>query len=107
ISMYLSFAVTFGNPVNGYIYTMGIMIKQGDKIVSDRIKGYSYLTNAEDILLDATKIFKLQGDHQGDCIYNVRDWKTGKSFPSVFVRKEKAIITFYPDATPHGQQCRS
>ncbi len=93
--------------VQGVIYRMGIMIKQGEQIVSDHIKGYSYLTNAEDILLDATKIFKLQGEREGDCIYNVRDWKTGKSFPSVFVRKEKAIVTFYPDATPHGQQCRN
>ncbi len=91
--------------VPGVIYTMGIILKQGNQIVRDVIKGYSYISNAEQMLLDAFKIFKLQGNNEGQCIYHVRDWKTGKSFPAVFWRKEKAIITFYPDATPHGTKC--
>ena len=89
------------------IYTMGVVIKQKNRTVTDVIKGYSYLSNAEEMLLDATKIFKLQGNNEGACIYNVRDQETGQSFPTVFVRKGKAIITYYPDATPQGAKCKS
>nr|MDZ8036728.1 EndoU domain-containing protein [Nostoc sp. CreGUA01] len=93
--------------VPGVIYTMGVVIKQKNRTVTDVIKGYGYLSNAEEMLLDTTKIFKLQGNNEGACIYNVRDRQTGQSFPTVFVREEKAIITYYPDATPQGAKCRS
>ncbi|MDZ8106482.1 MAG: EndoU domain-containing protein [Nostoc sp. DedQUE12a] len=93
--------------VPGVIYTMGVVIQQKNRTVRDVIKGYGYLSNAEEILLDTTKIFKLQGNNEGACIYNVRDRETGKSFPSVFVREEKAIITYYPDATPFGAKCKT
>ncbi|WP_414568648.1 EndoU domain-containing protein [Nostoc sp. CCY 9925] len=93
--------------VPGVIYTMGVVIKQKNRTIRDVIKGYGYLSNAEEILLDTTKIFKLQGNNEGACIYNVSDRETGKSFPTVFVREEKAIITYYPDATPQGAKCRS
>lgn len=93
--------------VSNVIYTMGIVIKQENRTVTDVIKGYGYLSNAEEMLLDATKIFKLQGNSEGACIYNVRDQETGKSFPTVFVSKEKAIVTYYPDATPQGTKCKS
>ncbi|WP_414581168.1 EndoU domain-containing protein [Scytonema sp. PCC 10023] len=100
--------------VPGLIYTMGVVIKQsdgqspafGDRTVRDVIKGYGYQSTAQEMLLDATKIFKLQGDRDGACIFNVQDQETGKTFPAVFVRKEKAIITFYPDATPKGEKCK-
>ncbi|MEH2068480.1 MAG: EndoU domain-containing protein [Nostoc sp.] len=93
--------------IPGIIYTMGVVIKQKNRTVTDVIKGYGYLSNAEEILLDATKIFKFQGNNEGSCISNIRDRQTGKSFPTVFVREEKAIITYYPDATPQGAKCRS
>ena len=93
--------------VPGVIYTMGVVIKQPNRTVTDVIKGYGYLSNAEEMLLDTTKIFKLQGNTEGACIYNLRDRDTGKSFPTVFVREQKAIITFYPDATPQGAKCKS
>ncbi len=93
--------------VPGVIYTMGVVIKQKNRTVTDVIKGYGYLSNAEEMLLDTTKIFKLQGNNEGACIYNVRDRQTGQSFPTVFVREEKAIITYYPDATPQGAKCKS
>ncbi|MCC5606911.1 EndoU domain-containing protein [Nostoc sp. CHAB 5834] len=92
--------------VPGAIYTMGVVIKQKNRTVTDVIKGYSYLSNAEEMLLDTTKIFKLQGNNEGACIYNVRDRETGQSFPTVFVRERKAIITYYPDATPQGAKCK-
>jgi Bacterial EndoU nuclease len=93
--------------VPGVIYTMGVVIKQGDIIVKDIIKGYGYLSTAEEMLLDVTKIYKLQGSSEGACISNVRDRETGKTFPTVFVRKEKGIVTFYPDATPSGPACKT
>ena len=36
-------------------------IKEGDQIFIDQVKGYSYVTNAEEILLVATETFKEQG----------------------------------------------
>jgi Bacterial EndoU nuclease len=92
--------------VPGVIYTMGVVIKQPNRIVTDVIKGYGYLSNAEEMLVDATKIFKQQGNNEGACVYNVRDNDTGKTFPTVFVRREGAIITYYPDATPKGSNCK-
>ncbi|MBD2457002.1 EndoU domain-containing protein [Nostoc sp. FACHB-87] len=93
--------------VPGVIYTLGVVIKQNNRTVTDVIKGYSYLSNAEEMLIDATRAFKLQGNQEGACIYNVRDSETGTTFPTVFVRKNKAIVTFYPDATPQGTKCRN
>ena len=93
--------------VPGIIYTMGVVLKQNNRLVRDVIKGYSYLSNAEEMLIDATRIFKLQGNAEGACIFNVQDRETGKTFPSVFVRRNRGIITFYPDATPKGRQCKT
>ncbi|MEM9925327.1 MAG: EndoU domain-containing protein [Cyanobacteria bacterium P01_D01_bin.50] len=93
--------------VPGVIYTMGVVIKQPNRIIRDEIKGYGYLTNAEELLVDVTKVFKLQKNTEGACIYQQLDKETGKTFPTVFVRKNKGIITFYPDATPRGRRCKS
>ncbi|MDJ0772157.1 MAG: EndoU domain-containing protein [Mastigocoleus sp. MO_167.B18] len=93
--------------VPGIIYAMGVVIKQKGRTVTDVIKGYGYLSNALEILLDVTQIHKLQENSEGACIYHVRDRDTGKTFPAVFVRREEAIITFYPDATPKGRQCKT
>lgn len=93
--------------VPGVIYTMGVVIKQPNRIVRDVIKGYGYLTNAEELLVDVTKVYKLQKNSEGACIYQQVDKETGTTFPTVFVRKNKGIITFYPDATPRGKRCKS
>ncbi|MEB3215537.1 MAG: EndoU domain-containing protein [Nostocales cyanobacterium 94392] len=93
--------------VPGVIYTMGVIIKQPNRIVRDQIKGYGYLTNAEELLVDVTKVFKQQGNTEGACIYQQVDKETGISFPTVFVRRNQGIITFYPDATPEGDKCKS
>lgn len=92
--------------VPGVIYTMGVVINQGNRTFRDVIKGYSYLSNAQELLVDATQIFKLQGNSEGACIFNVRDQDTGTIFPKVFVRRQRAIVTFYPDATPQGANCK-
>lgn len=91
--------------VPGVIYTMGVSINNGKIQAVDTLKGYGYLSNAEELLIDATRAFKLQGNNEGACIFDVKDTETGKTFPSVFVRRNQAIITFYPDATPSGKRC--
>ena len=93
--------------IPGVIYTMGVVIKQRDRTVTDEIKGYGYLSNAEELLTDVTKVYKQQKNTEGACIYQQLDKQTGISFPTVFVRKNKGIITFYPDATPRGKRCKS
>jgi Bacterial EndoU nuclease len=92
--------------VPGAIYTLGVVIKQGNKTVTDTIKGYGYLSNAEEMLVDTTRLFKQQGTLEGACIANVQDVETRKTIPTVFVRKEGAIVTYYPDATPKGIKCK-
>jgi Bacterial EndoU nuclease len=91
--------------VPGVIYTMGVIVKQGKRTITDVIKGYSYLSNAQEILLDVTRIYKLQNNLDGACIFEVKDAETGTIFPTVFVARNKAIITYYPDATPKGKKC--
>ncbi len=93
--------------IPGVIYTMGVVIKQPNRTVRDTIKGYGYLSNAEELLIDVTKVYKQQKNTEGACIYQQLDKDTGISFPTVFVRKNKGIITFYPDATPKGNRCKA
>lgn len=92
--------------VPGVIYTMGVVLKQGDHLVTDVIKGYAYVSNAQEILLAVTQVFKAQGNTEGACIYPTQDQETRQIFSSVFVRESNAIITFYPDATPRGRPCK-
>jgi len=92
--------------IPGVIYTLGVQIKQGNRTIVDNIKGYDYLSSAEEILLSATAAFKAQGNTEGACVYNLRDRETGTSVPTIFVRQNNAIVTFYPDATPRGRRCK-
>lgn len=84
----------------GVIYTLGVVIKQGDENVTDTVKGYDYVSNAEELLLNATKAVKAQGNVRGGCLFTVDDKETGKSFKARLFKGQRAIDTFYPDATP-------
>jgi hypothetical protein len=90
----------------GVLYTLGVVIKRGNQTWTDTIKGYPLISNAQEMLLDATRAFKAQGNAQGACLYPVRDQPTGRSYQAVFVKDRNAIVTFYPDATPSGKLCR-
>ncbi len=57
--------------------------------------GYAYNLHADDILISATKAFKELG-RDGMFLYKMED----DNYQSVFVRKNDAILTFYPDLTP-------
>lgn len=92
--------------VPGITYTLGVVVRQGDRTITDTLKGYAYLSNAEEMLSDVTRVFKAQGSTAGDCIQQVQDRDTGRTFSAVFVRDATAIITYYPDATPQGRRCR-
>ncbi|MFB8791067.1 MAG: EndoU domain-containing protein [Potamolinea sp.] len=93
--------------IPGVVYTLGVVIKNGNQIVTDDLKGYALVSNASEILVDGTKALKAQGNAQGACILQVRDEDSGKSFSAVFVKDRSAVVTFYPDATPNGKPCRS
>ena len=84
----------------GAIYTLGVVIKQGDAYVTDTVKGYDYVSNAEELLLNATKAVKAQGNVRGGCLFTVDDQETRKSFKARLFKAQRAINTFYPDATP-------
>jgi hypothetical protein len=97
----------------GMIQTVGVIIKKDGQTWIDDIKGYAVISDAQEMLVDATKAFKAQGNAQGACLLPVQDDDTGKSYKAVFVKgsaqgaARDAIITFYPDATPSGKACRS
>ena len=93
--------------IPGVVYTVGVVIKKGNQTWRDDIKGYALVSDAKELLLDATKAYKMQGNAQGACILPVQDGDSGKSYRAVFVKGRDAIVTFYPDATPQGKPCRS
>jgi hypothetical protein len=93
--------------IPGVVYTLGVVIKNGQQTVTDDRKGYALVSSASEILLDGTKALKKQGNAQGACILPVMDEDSGKSYNAVFVKDRSSIVTFYPDATPNGKPCRS
>ncbi|NJM75649.1 MAG: EndoU domain-containing protein [Acaryochloridaceae cyanobacterium RU_4_10] len=95
--------------VDGSIYTFGTRVVRGNvKIAEAPIKGYSYVLSAQEILIHATKASKLfnppASQSSASCLLTVAD-PAAAPFQAVFVKKEGAILTFYPDATPEGSAC--
>lgn len=90
--------------IAGEVYTLGVEVRQGDRIITrDSKKGYSYVSNAQEILVDATRAFKAFNtttNANRACLYTVRDASSAPPFQAVFVKTDRAIVTFYPDATP-------
>ncbi|PSB18446.1 endonuclease [Phormidesmis priestleyi ULC007] len=90
--------------IAGEVYTLGVEIRQGDRVITrDSKKGYSYVSNAQEILVDATRAFKAfrtTASANQACLYTVRDASSAPPFQAVFVKTNRAIVTFYPDATP-------
>ena len=88
----------------GAVYTLGVQAKVNGKLVSDRKKGYSYVSNAQEILTDGTRAYKAfninSGENNSVCLYSIKDNQVAQPFDAVFVKNDRGIITFYPDATP-------
>jgi hypothetical protein len=91
--------------VPGVLYTLGVVIRQGNRTFTDDLKGYPYISDGRELFLAATALLKAQGNAQGACIATIDDQDSGKSYPAVFVKDRGAIVTFYPDATPRGKDC--
>ncbi|MDN5247859.1 MAG: EndoU domain-containing protein [Wolbachia endosymbiont of Tyrophagus putrescentiae] len=78
------------------VYTFGMQyLAQDGKVGVKCPNGYAYNLHADDILIAATKAFKGLGK-DGMCLYKMEN----DDYQSVFVRKNDAILTFYPDLTP-------
>jgi len=83
------------------IYTMGVVMRVGNGTAQSTIKGYPYTLSAEEILSKASLGYKNNPNTTTTnqaCLLSVTD--EGRTFKAVFVRREGAIRTFYPDATP-------
>lgn len=77
------------------VYTFGMQYLGKDESVKVKCpNGYAYNLHADDILISATKAFKELGK-DGMCLYKMED----DDYQLVFVRKNDAIVTFYPDLT--------
>lgn len=78
------------------VYTFGMKyLGKGGEVKVKCPNGYAHNLHADDILVSATKAFKELGE-DGMCLYKMED----ANYQSVFVRKNDAILTFYPDLTP-------
>ena len=89
--------------VDGEIYTFGVAIVQNGRVIADNpVKGYPYTLNAQEMLLEATrgfKLFKSTAKESKGCLLTIAVPGT-TPHQAVFVKKAGAIRTFYPDATP-------
>jgi hypothetical protein len=94
--------------VDGEIYTLGVEVRRGNRVIArDSKKGYSYVSNAQELLTDATLAFKnARSTREGKsvCLFTVRDADVKVPFKAVFVRTQRGIVTFYPDATPSNRE---
>jgi hypothetical protein len=89
--------------LDGEIYTLGVELRQGNRVIRDSKKGYAYVSNAQDIFVEATQAFKgFANTSTGKqaCLYTVQEPDAKQPFKAVFVKTNRAIVTFYPDATP-------
>lgn len=91
--------------VPGVIYTVGVEAKQGQNLFRSSRKGYPYVSDAAELLAAITAAYKTAKTSDTQCLYFVKDQDSGKSYQAVFVMKNNAIVTFYPDATPTMKSC--
>jgi hypothetical protein len=85
------------------IYTEGVMFRTPDGDTGVKcINGYALGLTASDMLHEVTKAYRLARGQLGSgteaCRHRVLD--DGKGYEAVFVMRNDAIVTFYPDATP-------
>ncbi|NDJ17806.1 EndoU domain-containing protein [Myxacorys almedinensis] len=89
--------------LDGAIYTLGVEVRQGNRVIRDDKKGYSYVSDAEELLTQASQAFKgfsSKSSGKEACLFTVVEPDAQQPFKAVFVKTERAIVTFYPDATP-------
>jgi Bacterial EndoU nuclease len=91
--------------IDGAVYTIGVLLKYGSKIIIDKRTGYALVSDAVELLIAATQAFKLKDRPNSVCTFPVVDVDSGHTYPAVFVKEDHAIVTFYPDATPTDPHC--
>ena len=91
--------------IEGAVYTIGVLLKYGSRIIIDRRTGYALISDAVELLIAATQAFKLKDRPNSVCTFPVVDVDSGHTYPAVFVKEDNAIVTFYPDVTPTDPPC--
>jgi Bacterial EndoU nuclease len=91
--------------IEGAVYTIGVLLKYGSRIIIDKRTGYALVSDAVELLIAATQAFKLKDRPNSVCTFPVVDVDSGQTYPAVFVKEDHAIVTFYPDATPTDPHC--
>jgi Bacterial EndoU nuclease len=91
--------------IEGAVYTLGVLLRYGDRTIIDRRTGYALVTDAAELLIAATQAFKTKSRARTVCTFAVVDADSGHTYPAVFVKEDNAIVTFYPDVTPTDRQC--
>jgi Bacterial EndoU nuclease len=91
--------------IAGVVYTIGVLLKYGSRIIVDKRTGYALISDAVELLIAATQAFKLRARPNSVCTFPVVDVDSGHTYPAVFVKENNAIVTFYPDVTPTAQHC--
>ncbi|WP_310481374.1 EndoU domain-containing protein [Chamaesiphon sp. VAR_48_metabat_403] len=86
--------------IAGVVYTLGVLLKYGDRLIVDRRNGYALVTDAAELLVAATLAFKSRSRSRSVVNFPVVDADSGHTYLVVFVKEDNAIVTFYPDATP-------
>ncbi len=91
--------------IDGVVYTVGVVLKHGDRFIVDRRTGYALVTDAVELLIAATLAFKTTARSRSICDFTVVDPDSGHTYPAILVKEDNAIVTFYPDATPPNPSC--
>lgn len=91
--------------IEGVVYTIGVLLKYGDRTIIDRRNGYALVTDAVELLIATTQAFKAKSRSRSVCTFTVVDADSGHTYPAVLVKEDNAIVTFYPDATPTDARC--
>jgi hypothetical protein len=91
--------------IDGVVYTVGVLLKHGDRFIVDRRTGYALVTDAVELLIAATLAFKTTARSRSICAFTVVDPDSGHTYPAILVKEDNAIVTFYPDVTPPNPSC--
>jgi Bacterial EndoU nuclease len=91
--------------IEGAVYTIGVLLKYRNQLIVDRRNGYALVADATELLIAATVAFKTKSRSRSACTFPVMDVNSGHNYPAVLVKKDRAIVTFYPDATPTDPHC--
>jgi Bacterial EndoU nuclease len=91
--------------IAGAVYTIGVLLKNRNRLIVDRRNGYALITDATELLIAATLAFKARAKPRTVCAIPVVDADSGQTYTAVLIKEDNAIVTFYPDVTPTSSPC--